>query len=1139
MNKYWCFWITLLFWGVLFGQSNFQQRELTAGITPQRLDSLSILPGSVLCIYKSDTLSSSLYGVDYIDKTIFFRPEISGLVVVKYLRLTINLSPKQQLYDSLVLIPANKNNLYSIPEESILIDQIFGGNDINKRGSISRGVTFGNRQNLGINSTLNLELTGKLSEKLNISASVSDANIPIQPDGNTSKLQEFDQVFIQLYTDRFKLTAGDFWIAKPEGYFLNYKKRGQGLTLTHAFNTSKDKQIKLQSSMGLSKGKFQRQIIQGIENNQGPYRLIGAENEPFIVVLSGTERVYIDGRLLQRGQEFDYTIDYNSAELVFTARNLITKDVRIVVEFQYADQAYTRGLIQQHVGFTTKSTSTWLNYYQEQDLKNQPLQLSLSPTTKQIIANAGDSLSNAYLSTLDSVGYQANQNLYRLIDSLGFDSVLVFSINPDSAKYRATFLFVGPNKGNYLIEKTTAFGAVYKWVSPVGGVPQGNYMPIQRINAPKRKRMISAGIKQNIGNKWSLETEFSATETAVNLFASTDRQNDWGLGNRSKIIRQGAIIPLRWSHVTSLESELLGTNFSFIEPYRAVEFDRDWNVRNMNFVGPQWNAKLSHNIQHAKTGSLSLQAQSFTVGSVFKGTRVYSEGNIKNNGLAVSWDASILNSTGLVNAQFIRHRLDASQTINRIKIGIKDDQELNRRDALVGMNSTSYAFYDIQGYLQNADSSQSLLKLFYRERFDWRPDSSGFEAAARGTTLGGEIQIRDRKGGQYGLVLGLRNLSVLDSSLLQVAPDQSLVGRINLSKRLLKGALTFDTYYEVGSGLEQKRSFIYLEVNSGQGVYTWVDYNGDGVKDLNEFETAAFIDQANYIRIFTPSNAYQKTYSNEYNQSCFWRPELIWNKKTGFLKGLSHVSNQLRMRATRKLSALDVAALLNPLNADILNSSLISSAFSLRNSLYLFRTSAKIHGHYIINKNLNKTLLATGFDAKAIGYNEVMIRWNVIPSVSLKAEGQQGEKTSSVDYTQGRNYRVRYQYLRIECAYQPTTNYRVSLDGKLSSKANQPIYGTEQSNSKELGLEVKYNTTQKGSIQGAFKYLNLTFNGNPLTPVAFEMLEALRPGSNYTWSVTWQRNVGKNLQLNLVYSGRKPAGINVVHNGGMELRAFF
>jgi hypothetical protein len=206
-----------------------------------------------------------------------------------------------------------------------------------------------------------------------------------------------------------------------------------------------------------------------------------------------------------------------------------------------------------------------VNYYQEQDLKNQPLQISLNETTKQLIAAAGDSLSNAFIGTIDSVGFQPNQNLYRLVDSIGYDSVLVFSVHPDSATYRATFLLVGANKGNYVLDKTTAFGPVYKWVSPVGGVPQGNYMPIQRINAPKRKRMISAGIQQKLGKKWALETEFSATESAINLFASTDRQNDWGLGNRTKIIRQGTRDPLRWNHITSLESELLGTNFSFID----------------------------------------------------------------------------------------------------------------------------------------------------------------------------------------------------------------------------------------------------------------------------------------------------------------------------------------------------------------------------------------------------------------------------------------------------------------------------------------------------------------------------------------------------------------------------------------------
>ena len=97
------------------------------------------------------------------------------------------------------------------------------------------------------------------------------------------------------------MIAGDYWLSKPQGYFLNYRKRGQGLN-TEFVNKTKKGEWKNGISAGLSKGKYARQVVQGVEGNQGPYRMRGNENEPFIIMLSGTEKVYIDGRLLQRGQ---------------------------------------------------------------------------------------------------------------------------------------------------------------------------------------------------------------------------------------------------------------------------------------------------------------------------------------------------------------------------------------------------------------------------------------------------------------------------------------------------------------------------------------------------------------------------------------------------------------------------------------------------------------------------------------------------------------------------------------------------------------------------------------------------------------------------------------------------------------------
>lgn len=1109
-----------------------------------KIDSLSIYPNSFLVVNNGDTLSKNDYSLDYASATFQFLStmKVDSLKLI-YRVLPFDLSLKYKRYDSTLLTKkgVDERDKYKIIN-SYSVNDVFGGQELSKNGSISRGVSFGNKQDLGINSALNLELTGNLSPNLKILAAVSDANIPIQPDGNTNKLQEFDQVFIQVFNDKFKLTVGDFWLGKPTGYFMTYKKRAQGLVIENKWELKDSAFWHSQASAALSKGKFNRQIIAGIESNQGPYRLRGNENEPFILVLAGTERVYIDGRLLSRGQEFDYVIDYNTSEIVFTARNLITKDVRIVVEFQYSDQNYARSLIQSATRYEGKKLDFWLNAYSEQDAKNQTLQQNLSPSQKFFLSGIGDQLDLAQISSVDSIGYFDNQVLYKMIDSLGYDSVLVFSVNPDSAKYRAVFQYMGSNKGDYILNNYNALGKVYRWIEPIGGVPQGDYQAARLIITPKQKQLFSAGFQYRLSKKIKIESEIALSTNDLNTFSSIDNQDNKGIAERTKIIHSSILgdSSKGWEIENKVEFEYLHDNFLPIEQYRSVEFDRDWNTRNKGFQGQQLFGIISSKIKQKSYGSINLAGQSYAIGSNYLGNRAYSDGVWNQKGWSATWNGSYLASNSTGANKFLRHRVDINKKIGSIKIGFKDDFEKNTfRDTTQQITKNSYQFFDYEAYVASADTSKTFLKFYYRERYDQRADSLRLRPVAKATTIGGQVSLKQLKDQELTLIGGYRSLRISDSTLITQTPENSLIGRIEYEARWFKNTLNWSTFYEIGSGLEQKRTFIYIKVNDGQGVYTWIDYNGDGVKDLNEFEVAQYIDQASYVRIFTPSNDYVKTYSNELNQGVFWRPERIWGKKKGVLGLLSKFSNQTRIRINRKTSLFDPTTFFNPFANTIAEINLISTGSLIRNSLYFNRTSNVINAEYTYQDNKNKSLLATGFDSKRNRYHEVFTRWNVLPIFSVELKAQTGMKYALADYTTGRNFDISYQSLQPSFIYQPSTNYRLSLEGRVVNKKNNPVLGAESCLLKELGVGFKYNQTEKGSLQGSLKAISMEFVGFANSAVGFEMLESLKPGINYTWNLSYQRTISKNLQLTIQYLGRKSEASRTIHSGNMEIRAYF
>ena len=664
------------------------------------LDTLSVYPNSFEVFHGETALLPSEYTLDFSSALFVLKAPLGDTLLFSYKVFPFDLSRKYSLRDTSMIYSVQKDNynLFKI-EDSYSVQDVFGGSQLNKSGSISRGVSFGNSQNLGINSSLNLELSGAISSELKILASVSDANIPIQPDGNTNKLQEFDKVFIQIYNDRFKLIAGDFWLSRPQGYFMNYQKRAQGLTLSYNWKTKKNNTWSTQLSGALSKGKFNRQIIQGVEANQGPYRLTGAENEPFIVVLSGTEKVFIDGRLLERGQEYDYTIDYNTSEVVFTSRNLITKDSRIVVEFQYSDQNFARSLVQESLSYKSEKLDFWFNMYGEQDAKNQPLQQEISPEQRFYLSQIGDSLDLANISSIDSIGFFDNQNLYKMIDSLGMDSVLVFSVHPDSAVYRVYFEYVGSGKGDYVLDDYNALGKVYRWVAPVAGVPQGDHVPSRSIITPKKRQMISSGIRWSYSKNSSIESEWALSNNDLNTFSSEASNDNIGVSNRTRWLNTrkfGASDSTSlWTLQNKAEIEYLSAAFTPVQQYRAVEFDRDWNTRHKGYQGYQLIGTLGSKLRHKKYGSVAVDAQHFGVGDDYQGNRVFSLGKWKQKGWAANWDASYLSAEAESKSSFFRHRLNLSKIIGPLKLGYKDDHERNLYTGdTTSSIDPSYEFFD-------------------------------------------------------------------------------------------------------------------------------------------------------------------------------------------------------------------------------------------------------------------------------------------------------------------------------------------------------------------------------------------------------------------------------------------------------------
>lgn len=1137
----------------IYAQQNYNTVVITDTIpvnfeNKYYLSAVNIIPHSETIILKDKILSNDDYNISY--STASFQLSatlpysIFDTLMVSYESLKLGLQKEYKRRSLVVRYDDQAGNTIKVlkPETGGFTSESIFGAGIQKSGTIVRGFTVGTTKDFSLNSGLRLQLSGRLSDDIEIVAALTDENTPIQPEGNTERLEELDKVFIQVKHPNAIGTFGDYQLRKRYGEFGVVDRKLQGL-MGEVFVSDYNGYVAVASS----RGKFNSNNFNGLDGVQGPYRLSGINNERDIIIIAGTEKVFVDGIEMRRGENNDYIIEYANATITFTTNRLITSVSRINIDFEYTDRRYSRNFFGTGAGgkLFDEKIDLRFQYLREGDDQDAPIDITLSDEDKAILAQAGDDRNKAaksgvVLAEPDSLGII--KGTYTKIDTVingTAYSYYVYNPGDQNSLYHVSFSFVGEGSGDYVRESL----GNYRFA----GIGLGGYLPVVFIPVPELKQIGNIVVDITPFKDLTLSLEYAGSLWDKNRFSDIDDNDDYGYARNVSLKLNPTEI-----NIGSLKLGKAGFNykdrfiqdrFTSADRFNDVEFNRNYNTvttqqpedESLREVGvtliPYEKFRINGNAGFLRKGN------SFS-SDRFNNTLIFSD----NKEFEVSYNLDYVSSQNeLLTSRWFRHRANAYYTISYFKPGFEflAEDKVDRRRGTDSLLSGSLIFNEYIPSVQLVDVEGFSFIAKYSVRDEFLPFNGRMRTESAAKTHSYEASYSGIDEVNTTLNFSFRNKIYSNTFKQQGFLDNETIlvrsqSRFKFWERILNG----DLFYEVSTQRSARLQKVFVRVEQGTGNYKYLgDLNNNGIADENEFEPTIF--DGDFIQVTIPTDELFPVI--DLKSSTRWKVNLSELLDNSSFAGtiLKPVSTETFLRIEENSRETDFAKIyLFDFNSFLSEGATIRGSNYIQQDLFIFENEQDLSFRFRFTQRNSLNEFYGGYERGFNRERSLRIKFKLIKEVSNQTDISNENDNVSAPENSNRRRKISNNNISSDFSYRPLRSIEVGFRIKVGRSEDVfPATPTIIDLNSQL---IRFNLSFLGTGR-----LRVEIERNELIAstlqnfIPFELTGGNQIGKNYYWRVNFDYRLSANLQTTLSYDGRLLGKSRAIHTARAEARAYF